>query len=192
MRVHSANLFPLVLLTLLAALTFWLERASQVGGIGYDKRRHDPDFVVDNFTLRRFNLDGSLQHSLSAKEMLHYPDDDSTTVTDPALIFFGNTSPTRLSAHKALISKDGKQVRLSDDVRVVREASAGNPELLVTTAEMVVYPDDEIARTSAPVSIVQGHSVLTGAGMEVDNRAHTYTLNGPTHGMIYRKDINPP
>lgn len=192
MKIHSAHLLPLILLTLLAALTFWLERASQVGDGGNDKGRHDPDFVVDNFTLRRFNTEGNLQHSLSAKEMLHYPDDDSTTVIDPALVFFGNAAPTRLGARQARISKDGKQIRLADDVRVVREASDGNPELRVTSAEMVVYPDDEIARSSVPVSIVQGRSVMTGSGMEVDSRSHTYTLSGPVRGTIYRTGPNPP
>lgn len=192
MRIHSANLLPLILLTLLAALTFWLERASRVDGNGNDKMRHDPDFVVDNFTLRRFKLDGSLQHSLIAKKMLHYPDDDSTSVIDPALTFFGHAQPTRLSAQQARISKDGKQVRLSRDVRVVREASAEHPELLVTTAEMVVYPDDEIARSSVPVSITQGRSVIIGSGMEVDNRTNTYTLMGPAQGTIYRTEPKTP
>lgn len=192
MRIHSAHLLPLILLTLLAALTFWLERASRGDDNDNIKGRHDPDFVVDNFTLRRFNLDGGLQHSLSAKKMQHYPDDDSTSVFDPALTFFGNSSPTRLSAQQARISKDGKQVRLSNDVRVVREASADHPELLVSTAEMVVYPDDEIARSSVPVSITQGHSVITGSGMEVDNRTQTYTLMGPVQGRIYRTEPKTP
>lgn len=192
MRIHGANLLPLILLTLLAALTFWLERASRVEDNGNDKGRHDPDFVVDNFTLRRFNLDGGLQHSMSAKQMLHYPDDDSTSVIDPALTFFGSSLPTRLSAQQARISKDGKLVRLSNDVRVVREATAENPELLVTTAEMVVYPDDEIARSSVPVRIVQGHSVINGSGMEVDNRTQTYTLTGPVQGRIYRTEPKTP
>ncbi len=192
MRIHSANLLPLILLTLLAALTFWLERAGRVDDNGSNKGRHDPDFIVDNFTLRRFKLDGSLQHSLIAKQMLHYPDDDSTSVVDPALTFFGNSPPTRLSSHRARISKDGKQVRLSEEVRVVREASAEHSELLVTTAEMVVYPDDEIARSSVPVSITQGRSVMNGSGMEVDNRTRTFTLLGPTQGSIHRTEPRTP
>lgn len=192
MRMHSAHLLPLILMTLLAALTFWLERASRVESDGIDKMRHDPDFVVDNFTLRRFKLDGNLQHSMFAKQMLHYPDDDSTSVIDPALTFFGNPLPIRLSAQQARISKDGRQVRLSNDVRVMREASADSPALLVTTSEMVVYPEDEIARSSVPVSITQGHSVIHGSGMEVDNRNQSFTLLGPAQGTIYRTEPKKP
>lgn len=192
MRIHSAHLLPLMLLTLLAALTFWLERASRVDDNVNGKLRHEPDFVVDNFTLRRFNLDGDLQHSLIARKMLHYPDDDSTSVIEPALTFFGNPLPTRLSAQQARISKDGKQVLLTNEVRMLREASADSPALMVATAEMVVYPDDEIARSSVPVSITQGRSMIHGTGMEVDNRNRNFTLLGPAQGMIYRSETKTP
>ncbi|MDD5177166.1 MAG: LPS export ABC transporter periplasmic protein LptC [Sterolibacterium sp.] len=188
MRIHSAHLLPLILLTLLAALTFWLERATQAeNGVSGDKLRHDPDYFVSGLVFRHFNLDGSLQSSLEAKQMLHYPDDDSTHVTEPALIFYAHAQPTRLNARSARVSEDGKLVLLTDDVRLVREASADNPELVLTTTEMQVYPDDEIARTSVPVTIVNGRSVIKGSAMEADQRAHLFTLMGRAQGTVYRK-----
>jgi lipopolysaccharide export system protein LptC len=193
MRIHSANLLPLMLLTLLAALTFWLERATQVDSAASNaKGRHDPDFIVTDLTMRQFNLDGSLKHALTAKNMLHYPDDDSTLAADPALIFYAHAQPTRLFARQARVSKDGKEVRLSDEVRMVRDASADSPELLVTTAELLVYPDDEIARSGVPVTITQGRSIIYGTGIEVDNREHLFKLMGRVHGTIYKSTANTP
>lgn len=193
MKIQSANLLPLMLLTLLAALTFWLERATQLDNAdGNGKRRHDPDFIITDLTVRQFNLDGSLKHALSAKNMLHYADDDSTQVTDPALIFYAHAQPTRLSAHQAKVSKDGKEVRLSEDVRMVRDASAGSPELVVTTTELLVYPDDEIARSDKPVTIAQGRSVVSGTGIEANNQEHLFKLLGRVHGSIYPSTANTP
>lgn len=187
MKIQSANLLPLMLLTLLAALTFWLERATQVdSGASDGKKRHDPDFIVANLTLRQFNLDGSLKHALNAKNMLHYPDDDSTLVADPSLTFYAHAQPARLNARQARVSKDGKQIRLSDQVRMVRDGSADNPELVVTTTELLVYPDDGIAKSDMPVTITQGRSMLYGTGIEVDNRAQTLKLMGRIHGTIYQ------
>ena len=187
MRVHSANLLPLMLLTFLAALTFWLERATQSDGTANNGRsRHDPDFIVSDLDMRQFNLDGSLKHSLTARKMLHYSDDDSTVVIDPKLTFFTRGQPTRLSAHQATVSQDGKEVRLSDEVRMVREASDDSPELVVTSAELQVYPDDEIARSAFPVTISQGRSVITGSGIEIDNRGGTLRLLGRVRGTLYR------
>lgn len=186
MKIHSANLLPLILLTLLAALTIWLERATQVdSGANSDKLRHDPDFIVSELTMRHFNQDGSLQHALKAKNMLHYPDDDSTHIADPALTFYANAQSTRLSARRAIVSEDGKLVTLIDDVKVVRDATPGSPELVLTTAAMHVYPDDEIARTSVPVTIVNGRNVVQGTAMEANNRNQTYTLLGRAKATFY-------
>ncbi|TRZ69312.1 MAG: LPS export ABC transporter periplasmic protein LptC, partial [Rhodocyclaceae bacterium] len=113
-------------------------------------------------------------------------DDDSTVISDPALTVYANEQPTRLSAQRARVSRDGKVIRLSDDVRIVRDAGDGNPELTVTTTELVVYPDDEIARSTLPVNITQGRSTISGTGVEVNNREHTFKLFGRVHGAIYK------
>mgnify|MGYP000856062201 FL=1 len=68
---RSASLFPLAMLVLLAALTFWLNRVIE-GDKPRGPQRHDPDYWVENFVVRRFDLDGKLQHTLVAKKLLLY------------------------------------------------------------------------------------------------------------------------
>ncbi len=185
MKPSTAPLLPLFLLALLAGGTFWLERVTRVeSDAGNGKNRHDPDYVIDNFTTRSFNLDGGLQHMLSAQRMLHYPDDETTEVNAPALVYFDQTPPTRVSAKLAWVSRDGKEVRLIEDVRMVREASAARPALVVSSAELSVFPDDEIARTDKPVTIVNGQSTLSGRGLEANNRTQLFTLLGHVRGTI--------
>ncbi len=192
MKHPSASLLPLILLGLLAALTFWLERATQIDNEKHDgKGRHDPDFIVDNFTVRRFNPGGGLQYVQTAQKMLHYTDDDSTEVTAPALRYISERQHTRVTARLAWLGPSGKEIRLNDDVRMVREATADNPELVVTTSEMFVYPDDELARGDKPVTITEGRSIIHGTGFEADNRAHLFKLMGRVHGIIYKKTDTP-
>lgn len=191
MKIHSANLLPLALLTLLAALTFWLERSTQGDSASSNGRnRHDPDFIVAELNMRQFNPDGSLKHALQAKKMLHYTDDDSTVVTDPELTFYSQVQPARISARLATISQDGKEVKLSDDVRMVRDAADDSAELAVTTAELLVYPDDEFARSAFPVTITQGRSVIVGTGIEIDNREQVLKLMGRVRGTLYQSAAN--
>lgn len=188
MRPTSATLLPLALLTLLAGATFWLERATKVdGGSMSGNTRHDPDFIIDKFTTRRFNLDGGLQHSLTAQKMMHYADDDTTEVALPAVTYFAHQPPTQLNARQAWVSKDGKEVRLFNDVRMVRAASGDKPELVVSGSELSILPDDEIARTDMPVTIANGRSLLHGNGLEADNRTHIFILLGRAQGTIYKK-----
>ncbi|MBV2235870.1 MAG: LPS export ABC transporter periplasmic protein LptC [Sterolibacterium sp.] len=185
MRISLAPLLPLVLLALLAGGTFWLERASRLDeGTNDGKLRHDPDFVVDNFTTRRFDLEGRLQHTLRAARMLHYPDDDTTEVTTPQVVYALRNPPLYLNARQAWISPEGKEVRLVDDVRMVRAAGINQAELVMETAELHVYPDEETARANTPVTLLQGGSRLHGSGLEANNLTQKFMLLGRVHGSL--------
>ncbi len=193
MRASGTRWLPLILVTLLAALTFWLEQATQIGEPRRDgKGRHDPDFIVDGFTVRRYDLDGHLQHLLTAQKMLHYTDDDSTEVTAPILNYFSNGRRTDVTAPRAWLGPEGRELRLHDGVRIVQEATGAEPETVITTDAMQVYPDEETARTSTPVTITQGSSVINGSGLEADNRLRLYKLFGRANAVIYRRGTTKP
>ncbi|MBI5786342.1 MAG: LPS export ABC transporter periplasmic protein LptC [Rhodocyclales bacterium] len=184
----SSALFPLLVLAMLAAFTFWLERATRGEGNGPDPNlRHDPDFWVDELILRRYNLDGSIQHTLNATRMTHYPDDDTTEVDQPRVAYFRDGMTTTLTARLAWLDKEGKHVRLQDDVRVIRTEPQG-AATVIETSLLNVTPDDEYAQTDAPVTISQGRSVMHGTGgLEVNNKTRLVVLNGPVTGTIHRE-----
>ncbi|MDY0057879.1 MAG: LPS export ABC transporter periplasmic protein LptC [Methyloversatilis sp.] len=178
---------PLLILILLVGLTMWLERATRVDDRpSSGKSRHDPDVIVDNFTVRRFDPSGQVQHTLTAQQLRHYPDDDTTELDKPLLLYRGKQSPTRISAERALLTKDGKEAILRDNVRVLREASPGNPEMTLETSVLNVYPDDEIARTDQPVKLTQGKSVAHGVGMVADRVKQTYILESRVKATLER------
>lgn len=185
MKPTGASLFPLLVLALLAGLTFWLERATQENVGGRSKARHDPDYYVERFTFRRYDADGALQHTLSADRSVHFPDDESTEVTAPRLTYFKGRITTA-TANRAWLDKEGKHVRLNEDVRVVRAGEGDDPETVMTTTVLNVVPDDEYAYTEAPVRITQGRSVFTGTGFESSGKTRISVLSGPAHGLIER------
>jgi lipopolysaccharide export system protein LptC len=183
---HTGSLFPLLLVGVLAGITFWLQSISQgPAGDRSGRYRHDPDFIIDTFSVRSFGSAGTLQHTLSATRMLHYPDDDTTTVIAPHVIFHASP-PTRLSAEQALVSKDAKQVRLERNVRMVRGGDGGGLPIEATSERLDVLPDLETASTDTPVTITQGRSVVTGSGLIADNKTKQTTLLGPVRGIIHR------
>ena len=56
MRFGSSQLFVIVLLALLAGLSFWLQRAvAPVETVNDGKMRHDPDAIAENFLVRQFD-----------------------------------------------------------------------------------------------------------------------------------------
>lgn len=188
MKLRTQSLFPVAILTLLAALTFWLERATQIEAPrGDGKKRHDPDYIAEKFTVRRFGPTGGLQNTLSAQKMVHYPDDDTTELTEPRVSYLGGPRPTHLTARQGLVGPDAEEIALVKDVRAVREATDKDPELVFTTSTLTVFPDDEVARTAAPVTITQGASVVHGVGLEADNKTAIYKLLNRVTGTIEKK-----
>ncbi len=186
----ATSLFPLLLAGLLAALTFWLEQAARPPLTGMDgKTRHDPDYIIDNFTVRRFGPDGVLQHTLHADHMRHFPDDDSTLVLKPTLTYH-RTPTTNVSAQKAYLDSGAKHIKLVDDV-VIARAGIGRPETVLTTQMLDTVPDAETASTDTPVTIAQGQSNVRGSGLRADNKIDQYVLTGPVNGIFYRYDSMP-
>jgi lipopolysaccharide export system protein LptC len=185
MKSGGAALFPLALVAFLAALTFWLERAIQSDAGNRDgKGRHDPDFVIENFTLRRFDVNGILQYTAKAPKMTHFADDDSTDIVAPKFTF--HRAPILyLDAAKAWMNKDGKEVRLSGDVRGLRAASSDTAEATFTTSILTVFPDDELARSSTRTTLNQGHSTVSGDNFEAASKHKTYSLAGRVSGILY-------
>lgn len=186
----TTGLFPVVLVALLAGLTFWLDRATQPQDESHSgKHRHDPDFIVDNFQVRRFAADGTLQHTLVAKKMLHYADDESTEVAAPRLTYH-RTPLLNITANTAWLDKDGKHVRLNGDVHIVRDTVGGKPPTAMATSVLHAVPDDEFAHTDAPVRITQGLTVLNGTGMESNNKTQISVLFGRAKGTIHNHQTN--
>jgi lipopolysaccharide export system protein LptC len=181
----GTTLFPLVLAGLLTGMTYWLDLASRPLKITDGRQRHDPDYIVENFEVRRFGPEGGLQHTLRATRMLHYPDDDSTEILAPDLTYH-REPPSRVTARMAKMSSEGKHVELIDDVRVVRGAVGGKPETVLTTTRLDAWPDDEIASNREPVTIVQGQSNVHGSRMHANNKTAIYVLEGPVRGIFHR------
>ena len=184
MRINTQSTFPIVMLALLAALTFWLEHATRSGESRDGKNRHDPDFIVQDYTVKKLGEDGKLRNQLVGKSMTHYPDDDSTDVLQPRMTYFGGPHPMQLRSHKASVSKDGKVVILREDVLGWRDATADSPAMSLSTSSLTVYPDEDIANTLAPVTIQHGQSTVNGIGLDLDNKLHILSLRNQVRGVI--------
>lgn len=187
MRFTGAALLPLALVALVAGLSYWLEKATTAQELrNRANARHDPDYMVDNFTVRRFNESGQLIQSLIANHMVHYPDDDTTELKAPFLTIHRSDRPTQVVAQNAWLNKDGKEIRLKGKVRVTRPGLAGAPETLIETEALTVFPDEERSVGTVPVTITRGGDVMHGTGIEYLGKEKTARLQGRVHGTFKR------
>lgn len=173
--------FPLILLAALAALTLWIDRTVQPPQPKRDgSSRHDPDYRVENFTTTRSDASGAPRHVLSAIEMVHYPDDDSTHLVRPRFTMYSPHKPyTQIQGQRGQVSSHGEFIDFMDNVEVVRGATARKGELTVRTEYLRIVPGKDMAVTDRPVSIRQAPgTVARGRGMEYNKKLGTLKLFG--------------
>jgi lipopolysaccharide export system protein LptC len=175
---------PLVLVTLLAALTFWLERmvqpSSRPPGVA---ARHEPDYIVEKLSAISMNEKGAAAYTLSAARMLHYPDDDTTILATPRFVSYATAkSPVTITASEAVVSSNGQHVYFQDDVQVTRAADATSSELVVRTDFLHVIPDQNIARTDRTVTITDAATTVTAEGFGINNETRIMKLQSRVRG----------
>ncbi|MDR2637283.1 MAG: LPS export ABC transporter periplasmic protein LptC [Zoogloeaceae bacterium] len=185
----AATLFPLLVLAGLAGLAFWLAEATAPPPATADgKARHDPDAIVEQFTVFRYGVDGSPRYQLHARRMEHYPDDDSSLVLDPRLTSYRPNAPeVTARGQSAIVTQEGEHVWMRGDVVLARAADRRRPELVARTTELVILPEEGRAFNQHPVRITQGADWIDGIGLTVDNRQGTFTLNQSVRGEYTRK-----
>jgi lipopolysaccharide export system protein LptC len=168
-----SQIFPLLLLAVLATLTFWLDQAVQQSAQSTENELDDPDFIVDNVVARRLDANGKVKHTLYASKMSHFPRDDSTHLVSPRFVSNASTAPVTITSRTARVSSRGENVYFEDNVRAIRAAYDNRSELMLETSFLHVLPDESIARTDRPVTITDAHTVATAIGLELNSEART-------------------
>ena len=181
MRFSTTRLFPLGLMLVLALLTFWLDRAVREDPQNPSARRHDPDYLIHDFSSISYNRLGRAETTITASKMLHYPDDDSTELLSPRVVQQKPTEPRfTVSADRGVLAREGDEIFLYDNVLLVREADEQHPGTRMTTSFLHVLRDRSIVRTDREVHIVEGRRSLAGRGLEYNN---------DTRELLIRSDV---
>jgi lipopolysaccharide export system protein LptC len=187
-RLPTTRLFPLSLMLALAALTFYLDRTVNEEDSHPSLRRHDPDYLVVNFTTTTYNRDGAAESMLSAERMVHFPDDDTTELTSPRVVQTKPDQPKMIvRADRGKLSRDGEDIYLYDNVVLEREAGAGQSAARLTTEYLQVVRDRSLVRTDREVKITEDTRALSGRGMEYSNDTRHFTLNADVRGRFEAK-----
>jgi len=167
----------LPLLGLLGA-TYWLDQQVQPETAKLDSSmRHDPDSVVENFSAMKLNEQGTPHFIMSATRMLHYPDDDSTSLEVPRITLLADDRPTILATAKTgTISSKGDEYFLQGDVEMLRETVAQQDRLKLKTEYLHFIPDQDLVKSNLAVTLIEAHTTVNAVGMELNNKTRTIKL----------------
>jgi lipopolysaccharide export system protein LptC len=163
--------FPVILLALLAGLSFWLEQIVKPLAPPRDARtRHDPDLILKSFDAVKLGASGAPSYTLAASELLRYPDDQTARLDNPRFVQISDTGVrTTITSKYGTVSGNGDNVYFVDDVKAIRSAYQDRSELTLETSYLQVTPELELARTDQAVTIRDGNAMVSGVGLELRN-----------------------
>lgn len=175
----SSHIFPVVMLTLLASLSFGLQHyVREPETQPRTLLKHEADAIISALDIHQIDSSGHLKYRLRAPKMLHYADDDTSFLENPRLESHRTYGPaTKLSANQAHINSDSSEVLLTGNVVITRPAFAKQQPLQAKMAKLTVYPDDAKAYTNSTVDIKRGSSWLTGIGLSLDHDYQRYVVH---------------
>lgn len=178
-----AKAAPLLLVGMLAALTFWLDQVVQPPEPGVGPSRNDPDYIVETLSAVSMSEAGAASYTLSAAKMVHYPEGDTTLLTAPKFVNYGMAkAPVTITASEAVVSANGQHVYFQDNVRVTRAAHGPNSELVVRTSFLHVIPDANLAKTDRTVTVSDAATTVTADGFELNNETRVIKLLSRVRG----------
>jgi len=170
---------PLAILLLLAALSFWIERAVQVIPNGNQPIRTDPEGIMEDFDALRTDPAGRPHYRLTAKKLKHYSGSDLTELESPRFIQIDvEAGEVSVTASQATVSPDGSEVNLRGGVVVQRAARPGQPAMSLRTAQLLVFPERDLLRAPGAVDVRDTALTLRADAMEYDTMKRIIKLTG--------------
>jgi len=155
------------LLLILATAAWWLQQGIQEDPPRQPRQTHTPDYWVEDLSVRTMDAEGRPRRLLNAVSMRHFPDDDSTELTEPELLLLEpGRPPWRVRSELGWVSPDGELVLLQGEVHIDREAADGVRPVHLVTRDLRVQPKSEYAETEHPVRTESGPHWLESTGMQ--------------------------
>jgi len=182
---------PIMLMGLLALGTYWLARSTPSAPKAAAARAptHEADYFLRGFSVKSFDPAGRLKSELNGVEAHHFPDTDTTEITQPRLRSYNEKGGLTLAtANRAITNADGSEVQLFGNAVVTREAdnSTGKlqPKMEVRSEFLHIFANTEKLKTNKPVTLTRGDDVFEGDSLDYDNLDRVLQLNGRVKGTI--------
>jgi lipopolysaccharide export system protein LptC len=178
---------PLFLFAILALGSWWLVRSvPELVPPGIDPQlRQDPDFRLDQFTVKSFDASGRLTREVSGQSATHFPATQSLHI-EGVRILSENEAGTRLTAQgkKGISREVEQQVTLTGEAIAVRQADAQSPRVELRGEKFTAWLQEERLVSDQPVRITRGTDVFSAQTMNFDTRSGQYEMQGSVRAVL--------
>lgn len=192
---RSLLYFPLISMGLLALGTYWLVRStpSVNGPVEQKMVQHEPDYFMENFSVRRFDATGRVRTEVRGAKARHYPDTLWLEIDNIRVRSFDKQGRlTTATAQRGLANEDSSEVQLMGQAVVVREPDANKPGDAAPRMEfrgefLHAFMNTERVLSHKPVEFLRGLDRFSADSMDFDNVEQTMQLNGRVRATLTPK-----
>lgn len=184
---RASSYLPVLLMALLALGTWWLVKNTPLADEPQQAAplRHEPDYQMSRFIVRRFAPDGAMRAQIEGDTMRHYPDTDTLEIDNVRVRAIAPDGRVTLAnARTALANSDGSEIQLQGGAHVVREGLAGEDPVEFRGEFLHAFLDTERVRSHLPVTVTRGGMEVHADAMDYDNLDRVVQLKGRVTATI--------
>jgi lipopolysaccharide export system protein LptC len=177
---------PLLLMALLALVTWWLVKNSPQppAAVGERPVSSTPDYTMTAFSVDRFDAAGRLKLRIEGDRMRHYPATDRMEIDGVQIRAIAPDGRVTLArAARAIGNGDGSEVQLVGGAEVTSEDANGAP-LLMRGEFLHAFLVTERVKSHLPVVVQTAGTEMRAAAMEYDHAARRFDLQGPMRAVM--------
>lgn len=172
-----------MLVVLVVLLTIWLwnndeQQDSTVSPTSsYDQTS---DYSMTQFTMTIMDENGRPSRVIKGQQMAHYPEDDTTRITDPVAEFANEQQEIwQMTAKHGSTQGKGEVILLTEDVIINSKA---NNDIELQTEKLTLDTEHSTAYTDAAVTILSPYGETNSVGLHATLEDKTINLHSKVKG----------
>lgn len=178
---------PLIIMATLALGSWWLVR-SLPELLPTDPNRPvrtDPDYQLQNFTVKNFDASGQLTRQIRGESATHLPQPNELHI-QRIRIFAQNDQGSQLTAEadQGISSDNDNRFTLIGHVRAVRQADAHTPLTRLEGERLTAFLNEDRLVSSLPVQITRNRDVFTSQTLDFNTRSGQYLMEGQVRATL--------
>lgn len=187
---------PLLMVAVLALGSYWMVRSAPAVDTGELPRPPDdtPDYVIEGFTVQKFDANGQLSALLQGGSAQRLPDAPWIEIENFTLYLADAQGRVkRASADRGMSNQDSNEFQLIGHALMVREAhpTGEYPRLEVRGDFLHVWTEPEKVESDQPVQIVHGQHRIRGDSLQYDGITRSLQLDGRVQALLAGQNSTP-
>lgn len=181
MIYKNTMISAVTIMTVLFAV--WITLAYQAKTPAPIQNTREPDTEMENVISIILDKQGKPKLKIVTAKLIHYAESNTTHLTSPYIVMYRQSpKPWHITSHYAKAIGGIDQVDFWGNV-VIRHVIASNqPETIIKTSTLTVYPNKQIAQTNDPITLAQPNTLIKAVGMFADMNSGNIKLLSETRG----------